>query len=103
MLWLVASIGFAIYVATFGTYAKTYGAVAGIVVTLFWLWITSYAILLGAEINAETEEQTVIDSTRGPEQPLGQRGAVKADTIPDQASNKDAPDGQHDPSRTADV
>ena len=88
ILWLVASIGFAIYVATFGSYAKTYGAVAGIVVTLFWLWITSYAILLGAEINAETEEQTVKDSTRGPEQPLGQRGAVKADTIPDQATDE---------------
>jgi membrane protein len=83
VLWLLASIGFSIYVATFGNYAKTYGAVGGIVVMLLWLFITSYAILLGAEINAESEQQTVRDSTRGPEKPLGERGAVKADSVPE--------------------
>ena len=72
----------------FGNYAKTYGAVAGIVVMLFWLWITSYAILLGAEINAEAEQQTARDSTHGPEQPLGQRGAVKADSLPDRQASR---------------
>lgn len=82
-LWLIASIGFSIYVSTFGNYAKTYGAVAGIIVALFWLWITSYAILLGAEINAEAEQQTAADTTKGPEQPLGERGAVKADSLPE--------------------
>jgi membrane protein len=66
-----------------GNYAKTYGALAGIVVLLFWLWITAYAGLLGAEINAETEQQTVKDTTKGPEQPIGQRDAVKADSTPD--------------------
>jgi membrane protein len=49
---------------------------------MLWLWLTSYAILLGAEINAESEEQTVKDTTSGPEQPLGRRGAVKADSTP---------------------
>jgi membrane protein len=82
LIWLLASIGFSIYVATFGNYAKTYGAFAGIIVLLFWLWLTAYAILLGAEINAETEQQTVKDTTKGPEEPLGQRGAVKADSTP---------------------
>jgi membrane protein len=82
LLWLIASIGFSIYVATFGNYAKTYGVFAGIIVLLFWLWITSYAVLLGAEINAEAEQQTATDTTHGPEQPLGQRNAVKADTTP---------------------
>ncbi|HET9647541.1 MAG TPA: YihY/virulence factor BrkB family protein [Microlunatus sp.] len=82
VLWLLASIAFSIYVSTFGNYAKTYGAVAGIVVLLLWLWITAYAVLLGAEINAEAEQQTERDSTRGPEQPLGERGAVKADSLP---------------------
>jgi membrane protein len=91
VLWLIASIGFAIYVASFGSYAKTYGAVAGIVVMLFWLWITSYAILLGAEVNAEAEQQTVRDSTRGPARPLGERGAVKADSVPDEDSEDGAP------------
>ena len=55
----------------------------GIVILLLWLFITSYAILLGAEINAESEQQTVKDTTKGAEQPVGQRDAVKADTIPE--------------------
>ncbi len=82
VLWLLASAGFSLYVANFGSYAKTYGAIAGIVVVLMWLWITAYAILLGAEINAESEQQTVRDTTKGPEAPLGQRDAVKADSLP---------------------
>jgi membrane protein len=82
VIWLIASIGFSIYSSTFGNYAKTYGVFAGIVVLLFWLWITAYAILLGAEINAESEQQTIADTTKGEEQPLGERGAVKADSVP---------------------
>jgi membrane protein len=49
---------------------------------LFWLWLTMYAILLGAEINAESEQQTAADTTKGQAEPLGERGAVKADSIP---------------------
>ena len=82
LMWLVASIGFSIYTSTFGNYAKTYGVFAGIVVLLLWLWLTMYAILLGAEINAEAEQQTIADTTKGEEKPLGERGAVKADSIP---------------------
>jgi membrane protein len=82
LIWLAASIGFSIYASTFGNYAKTYGVFAGIVVLLFWLWLTMYAILLGAEINAEAEQQTIEDTTKGEEEPLGQRGAVKADSVP---------------------
>jgi membrane protein len=81
-IWLVASIGFSVYTATFGNYAKTYGVFAGIVVLLFWLWISMYAVLLGAEINAESEQQTIEDTTKGEEQPLGERGAIKADSVP---------------------
>lgn len=83
VLFILASVGFSVYVANFGNYAKTYGAIAGIVVMLFWLFITSYAILLGAEINAESEQQTIKDTTKGPVAPLGERDAVKADTLPD--------------------
>jgi len=82
LLWLLASIGFSVYVSTFGNYAKTYGVFAGIIVLLFWLWITSYAVLLGAEINAEAEQQTAADTTTGPAEPLGERNAVKADSTP---------------------
>jgi membrane protein len=82
VIWLVASIGFSIYVSTFGSYAETYGVFAGIIVLLLWLFLTSYAVLLGAEINAEAEQQTAEDTTRGPEQPMGSRDAVKADSLP---------------------
>jgi membrane protein len=53
--WIVASAGFALYVANFGSYNKTYGTLGGVVVFLLWLWLTNLAILLGAEFNAETE------------------------------------------------
>jgi membrane protein len=83
LLWIIASIGFSLYVSNFSSYAKTYGALAGIVILLLWLFITSYAILLGAEINAESEQQTIADTTKGPAQPVGQRDAVKADSVPE--------------------
>lgn len=89
-LWLLASVAFSLYVTLFGSYAKTYGALAGVVVLLLWLWITSYAILLGAEINAAAEEQTAHDTTQGPDKPIGERGAVKADSVP--TSGKDEPE-----------
>ena len=57
LLWVVASVGFSIYVDNFGKYAKTYGALAGVAILMLWLWISSYAVLLGAEINAESERQ----------------------------------------------
>jgi membrane protein len=53
--WIVGSIAFALYVANFGSYDKTYGTLGGVVVFLLWLWLTNLAILLGAEFNAETE------------------------------------------------
>lgn len=82
VLWLAASLGFAFYVNNFGSYAETYGALAGVVVLLLWFWITALVVLVGAEINAEAEAQTVKDTTKGDPKPLGQRGAVKADELP---------------------
>lgn len=58
LVWLAVSAGFSLYVTLFASYAKTYGAVAGIVVLLMWLWLTAYAVLFGAEINAEVERET---------------------------------------------
>jgi membrane protein len=82
LIWLVGSVGFSLYVDNFGSYGKTYGSLAGVVVLLLWLWITSLAVLFGAEVNAETEQQTARDSTRGRPHPMGERHAVKADTLP---------------------
>jgi len=58
VVWLVASGGFAFFVANFGSYNKTYGALAGVIVFLIWLWLTNVAIVLGAEFNAERERST---------------------------------------------
>jgi len=53
LLWLVASAGFALYVANFSSYNKTYGTLGGVIAFLVWLWISNLAILLGAEFDAE--------------------------------------------------
>jgi membrane protein len=60
--WIVASALFAIYVSNFGSYDKTYGSLAGVIVFLLWLWITNIAILLGAELNAELERSREIEA-----------------------------------------
>jgi membrane protein len=82
VLWVLASIGFSLYVSNFSSYGDTYGSLAGVVVLLLWFWITALVVLLGAEINAESEAQTAHDTTKGEPQPMGQRGAVKADDSP---------------------
>ncbi|MCA1835082.1 MAG: YihY/virulence factor BrkB family protein [Actinobacteria bacterium] len=80
VLWLLGSVGLSLYVNYFGNYNKTYGALAGVVVLMLWFFLTSYIVLLGAEINSEAEYQTDRDSTVGEPKPMGQRGAVVADT-----------------------
>ena len=62
VLWLVASGAFALYVASFASYNKTYGALGGIIVFLTWLWISNIAVLLGAELNAELERGRQIEA-----------------------------------------
>lgn len=78
-VWLLLSILFGIYVADFGNYNATYGSLGAVVVFLTWLYLSSYVLLLGAELNAEVERQTRVDTTVGPAQPEGQRGASVAD------------------------
>jgi membrane protein len=80
VLWLVVSALFSWYVSNFGSYQETYGAMGAVVILLMWFYITAYAILLGAEINAEMEHQTEADTTRGAERPMGERDAHMADS-----------------------
>ena len=81
MLWLVGSGLFSLYAARFGKYEDTYGALGAVVVVMLWLYLTAYAIVLGAELNAESERQTAKDTTTGRHRPLGARDAEAADTV----------------------
>ncbi|WP_030294982.1 YihY/virulence factor BrkB family protein [Streptomyces katrae] len=60
VIWMAASAGFALYVANFNSYNKTYGTLAGVIVFLIWLWITNLAILLGLEFDAEMSRERAI-------------------------------------------
>lgn len=81
LLWVVASVAFRTYTANFASYNETYGSLAAVVVLMLWLLITALSVLLGAQVNSETEHQTVADSTVEPDRPIGERDAVVADTV----------------------
>jgi len=81
LLWILASIGFSIYANSFGNYNKTYGALAGIIILMFWLYLTAVIVLVGAELNTEMELQTAKDTTAGPTKPMGDRDAHAADHV----------------------
>lgn len=68
--WLVASVAFAFYVATFGSYDKTYGSLAGAIAGLLWLWITNVALLFGAELDSELERGRELQAGIAAEQEL---------------------------------
>ena len=81
VLWVVVSALFSLYVAQFATYDATYGPLGTVVGVMMWFFVTVYAVLLGAELNAELELQTARDSTDGPPRPMGARGAYVADHV----------------------
>lgn len=81
ILWVLLTLGFGFYVSKFGNYGATYGSLSAVVVLLTWLYLSSYVLLFGAELNSEIEHQTARDTTAGPEQPLGTRGAWSADHV----------------------
>lgn len=81
VLWIAASALFSWYVATFSTYDAAYGPLGTVVAFMMWLFVTVYVVLLGAELNAELELQTVRDSTNGAPKPFGKRGAYVADHV----------------------
>ena len=81
VLWLGGSLLFSWYVANFGSYNKTYGSLGAAIGFMTWIWISTTIVLLGAQVNAETEHQTAEDTTVGEPQPLGTRGAKMADSV----------------------
>ena len=81
VLWVLVSSLFSWYVAGFGSYESSYGPLGAIIAFMTWIWLSASVVLLGAELNAEMEHQTAVDSTTGTPLPLGARGAQMADTI----------------------
>lgn len=81
VVWIIASLGFSYYIENFADYNATYGTLGAVIGLMTWTWISVMIIIVGAEINAEAEHQTEEDSTTGHPKPMGERGAVVADTI----------------------
>jgi membrane protein len=80
-LWLTGSVLFELYVKNLSSYGVTYGALGGVIVLIMWFYLGGFAVVLGAEVNAEMEHQTSTDTTVGPPKPMGERGAYVADTL----------------------
>lgn len=80
-VWLIASAGFSYYVSHLTDFSATYGSLGTIAAAMMWTWISTVILLVGAEIDAELEHQTACDTTRRPERPMGERGAVVADQV----------------------
>jgi membrane protein len=81
VVWVVASMLFSWYVASFGNYNETYGSLGAVIGLLTWMWLSTIIVLVGAELNAEIEHQTVQDTTEHRGKPLGARGARMADSV----------------------
>jgi membrane protein len=110
IIWIGLTLAFGFYVSNFANYGATYGSLSAVVVLLTWLYLSSYVLLFGAELNSELEHQTARDTTAGPDQPLGTRGAWSADHVagganddaraapPDARPVQDAPQRRQDAS-----
>ncbi|WP_415836546.1 YihY/virulence factor BrkB family protein [Palleronia rufa] len=81
IFWIIGSIAFSVYVRNFGSYNESYGALGGVIILLTWFWLSAFIVLLGAELNSEMEAQTERDTTTGPPERKGRRGAEKADHV----------------------
>lgn len=81
IIWIAASAGFSFYLQNFANYNATYGSLGAVIGLMLWTWISVVVLLVGAELNAEMEHQTAMDTTTGRPRPMGKRGAVVADTL----------------------
>jgi membrane protein len=74
-------LAFSWYVNHFAHFGVTYGSLGALIAYMLWVWVSAMVVLTGAELNSEIEHQTAIDTTIGKPRPMGERGAVMADTI----------------------
>jgi len=81
LLWIAGSALLSWYLSNFANYSATYGSLGAAIGLMMWMWMSAIIVLCGAELNSEIEHQTAIDSTTGHPRPLGDRGAVMADTL----------------------
>jgi membrane protein len=81
MVWLSASLAFSWYVNSVANFGVTYGSLGAMIAYMLWIWVSAMVVLTGAELNAEIEHQTAIDTTIGTAKPIGERGAGMADTV----------------------
>ncbi|HEY9217498.1 MAG TPA: YihY/virulence factor BrkB family protein, partial [Phenylobacterium sp.] len=80
-LWLGGSLGYSWYLNHIAHLDATYGSLGAVIAFMLWVYVSVMAVLIGAELNAEIEHQTALDSTSGAPRPIGQRGAAMADTV----------------------
>jgi membrane protein len=78
---IAASMLLSFYFANFADYNETYGSLGAVIGLMMWFWISAMVVLIGAEINAELEHQTAVDTTTGHDRPMERRGATKADRV----------------------
>ena len=81
VLWMAGSAGFSWYLNNVAHLDATYGSLGTVIGFMLWVWFSVMVVLVGAELNAEIEHQTAVDSTTGPPMPMGERGAAMADTV----------------------
>lgn len=81
VVWIIASASFSYYLQNFANYNATYGSLGAVIGFMLWIWISTIILIVGASLNAEMEHQTRKDSTIGEPKPMGERGAVVADTL----------------------
>lgn len=81
VVWLFGSLGFSFYLGRFADYENAYGPLGTVIGFMVWIWFSAMVVLLGAELNAEIEHQTAMDTTTGVAAPMGARGAKMADTV----------------------
>jgi membrane protein len=81
VVWLTVSLAFSWYVNNVANLGVTYGSLGALIAYMLWMWFSAMVVLTGAELNSEIEHQTAIDTTLGAPRPMGERGAVMADTV----------------------
>lgn len=89
LLWLLGSAGLSLYVRHVPNFNELYGSLGAVVALLLWFWLSTFSVLVGAELNGEMERQTRCDTTVGEPKPMGQRGAYVADTLGDKHPDRE--------------